>query len=66
MPSKIHLLFCELMLKADRMHPESVVYEIEELQDRLIIFCEPDTQILAIKRVYQVLADAKQQFRQKC
>lgn len=65
MPHKIHLLFTELMLQADEMSPESMVYEIEDLQDQLINFYDPDAKLSELRKLYMVLAKAKQDFRLK-
>lgn len=53
------------MVQAVTMNPEAVVYEIEDLQDRLVLLTPPDADFCAVQSVYRILARAKLRFRRK-
>ena len=63
--SEFLLKFNEMMKTADRMDPEAVAYEIEELQDRMIELAPLDVDLTRLRSVYSLLSNEKLKFRKR-
>lgn len=58
-PETAILLMAQLLEKAEKMHPEALAFELEEIQDSLVLFCNANFEIEDVKKAYLALAKAK-------